>query len=295
MVPPLRSNNPEFIEGPMQEQWIQDLNKVTFYFKEKPMQVKLIITDLDGTAIDSPVTHSISAALARAIQRADDNGIKVSAATGRALIGTRHLFTEMSMKDPVIISGGARIIDPISEDIIWGLDIPEASFNQILEVISDESHQLLWNDFSAEDYLGGAWPKSKLTTSKGIYFFEICYVPEAEAKVLTKKLEAIPDIAVVQSSAWGEGKRDLHIMNKLATKEHAIYELQKMLGITKEETVGVGDGHNDLHIFNAVGHRVAIGNAVPELKAEADQIIGSVKEDGLAKFIEELVSNKGKL
>lgn len=76
------------------------------------------------------------------------------------------------------------------------------------------------------------------------------------------------------------------------TKEHAVAELLKMLAIDKENAVGVGDGHNDLHLFNAVGHKVAMGNAVDEMKQSADVVIGSVQDDGLAKYFEELVEEE---
>ncbi len=257
------------------------------------MKIKAIITDLDGTAVDSPTTHSVSPAVAEAVQNAYKAGIKVCAATGRAMAGARDILIEMAMRDPVIISGGTRIIDPVSGEELWGLDIPEASLELVLKELEGTEYPLVWNDFSASDYFEGGWPKSSFTSVKDIYFFEVCFVPDEEAKELTERISRIDGITVVLSKAWREGATDLHIMNKDATKEHSVYELQKMLGISKEEMVGIGDGLNDLHLFNAVGYKVAMGNAAEELKQQADRVIGDVKDDGIADFINELVKNGG--
>ncbi len=65
-------------------------------------------------------------------------------------------------------------------------------------------------------------------------------------------------------------------------------ELLDRLGVAKQNAIGIGDGHNDIHLFNAVGTKVAMGNAVAELQSVAEQVIGSVKEDGLAAYFETL-------
>jgi len=90
-------------------------------------------------------------------------------------------------------------------------------------------------------------------------------------------------------TAQKPGTRDLHVINSGATKEQAIEELLKMLDVEKEDSIGIGDGHNDLHLFNAVDRKIAMGNAVDDLKNNADEVIGSVKEDGLANFFEKLI------
>lgn len=62
-----------------------------------------------------------------------------------------------------------------------------------------------------------------------------------------------------------------------------------MIDIKKDEIIGVGDGYNDLALFEAVGLKVAMGNGVEELKAKADYITKHVDKDGLADVIEKFV------
>ncbi|HXS15232.1 MAG TPA: HAD hydrolase family protein, partial [Candidatus Saccharimonadales bacterium] len=61
--------------------------------------------------------------------------------------------------------------------------------------------------------------------------------------------------------------------------------------ISTEEIIGIGDGHNDFPLLMACGLKVAMGNAVDDLKAIADYIAPSVDEDGVADVIEKFILN----
>lgn len=257
--------------------------------------IKAVIIDLDGTAVDLPAESEISPAMSLAVKSALAAGIKICAATGRSVNFARPLIQGLNLKDPCVVSGGARIVDPVTEKELWGLDIPRKALEEVFAIVKPTGIRGLWNDHSAEDYYNGALDLSGLLSVGDVYFVELSFVPKEQAPGLRDRLAKVEGIEVIRVGSQREGVIDIHILNKEATKEHAIYELQKMLNITKDECVGVGDGHNDLHLFNAVGHKVAMGNAVPELKAAADRTIGSVSEDGLAAFLNELVDNKGQL
>jgi len=69
------------------------------------------------------------------------------------------------------------------------------------------------------------------------------------------------------------------------TKASAALELKRLLGC--DRLVCFGDGRNDLGLFAAADECYAMANAVPELKAVANCVIGSNTEDGVARWIEE--------
>ena len=64
-------------------------------------------------------------------------------------------------------------------------------------------------------------------------------------------------------------------------KADAIQVVLDHLGIDVADTLGYGDGHNDLEMLQHVAVGVAMGNAVPELLAVADEVTGTAAEDGL--------------
>jgi hydroxymethylpyrimidine pyrophosphatase-like HAD family hydrolase len=147
---------------------------------------------------------------------------------------------------------------------------------------------MIINDFTEADYFEGGFPAGELDTQKELYFAAYIFVPESEAGKIGKELDQIPGISYSLATAQRPGHRDIHITNKVATKEQAVAELRSRIGVEARDCYGFGDAMNDIHLFNAVGRKVAMGNATKELKARADEVIAPVSEDGLAAYLEGL-------
>jgi hydroxymethylpyrimidine pyrophosphatase-like HAD family hydrolase len=79
------------------------------------------------------------------------------------------------------------------------------------------------------------------------------------------------------------------ISNSLATKQHGIIEVARLLNISTKDIIGVGDGYNDFPLLLACGLKIAMGNANEELKKIADFVAPSVEEDGVATVIEKFI------
>ncbi|MCA9324056.1 HAD family phosphatase [Candidatus Saccharibacteria bacterium] len=248
---------------------------------------KLFIFDIDGTVVDSPEQKLPTGRMVAAFEKAKDNYI-MSAATGRPWSFAKDIIQSLTT-DPCIVAGGTQI-RAADGTILWQCDISDESLEQVLDILgSYEGHSLLFNDYEEAAYLDDKGVSVKeLDRTQPIYFLETIFVPEENAYDLKDKLEEIDGITCTMVVAQKPGMKDLHITNEFATKEHAVAELLKIVQIDVDETTGVGDGHNDLHLFTAVKNKVAMGNAVPELKAEADIVIGDVKDDGLAEYLEQL-------
>lgn len=75
------------------------------------------------------------------------------------------------------------------------------------------------------------------------------------------------------------------IMPAGVTKESGVAWVLARLGVGFERVVCFGDDHNDLPLFRRAGHAVAMGNAIPELKAIAHAVTGTNDEDGVAAFL----------
>ena len=58
------------------------------------------------------------------------------------------------------------------------------------------------------------------------------------------------------------------------------------LGLDKSQLVAFGDSGNDLPMRPCVGTFVAVDNASDEVKAIADNVVDSIAEDGVAKWLE---------
>jgi len=252
------------------------------------MQYQAIITDLDGTALDSPQEKIVSVRLAEAVDKLESRGIMVCAATGRAETFAEPVIASMHLRHPAIISGGTRIIEPVSKRELWRCGMNAEQMHAVTDVLRLKSYGCLWNDYSEQDYLSGAWPIDKYDLYDSTYFFEACFIPHDGVDEVVQALEVIPGLSISVAVAQRPHMNDIHISSKDATKEHAIYELEAIINVPKERMIGVGDARNDIHLFNAVGHKVAMGNAVAEVKEMADEVISSVQQDGLAEYFERL-------
>ena len=72
-------------------------------------------------------------------------------------------------------------------------------------------------------------------------------------------------------------------------KVRALKDTFEVLGINQDEVMSFGDAQNDLTMIKWAKVGVAMGNAVDEVKAEADYVTGSNNEDGIADALEKLV------
>ena len=64
------------------------------------------------------------------------------------------------------------------------------------------------------------------------------------------------------------------------------------LGIERSEIACIGDGENDLTMFRVAGMKMAMGNAVEELKRAADIVLPSNEKDGAAEGILRCVNDR---
>jgi Cof subfamily protein (haloacid dehalogenase superfamily) len=81
----------------------------------------------------------------------------------------------------------------------------------------------------------------------------------------------------------------LDITHPLANKGVALSELAKLLALPLEEIGVIGDGGNDIAMFERSGLSIAMGNASPEVRRAADFVTGSNREDGFATAIERFI------
>lgn len=247
------------------------------------MKYKAIIFDLDGTVVPSKRDGMPSANVIKAVHKVQKK-IKLSSASGRSLLTCRDIWKALSLKDPCIINGGSQIINPKTEKIIWEQHLPEGSISKILAVSRGYTDTFAIN---------GTVLNINTNTDKFPKIANIIVafgVKKEDSPALVKKYSQISNIAVHILPSWIEGSFwDIHVTHVLATKKHAIEKLIEILGVDKKEVIGIGDGNNDIPLFESVGYKVAMGNAVEELKSSADFITDTFENDGFAKFLEEKI------
>jgi len=244
-------------------------------------QFKLLITDLDGTAIPMHPDGLPSAAVIEAIKKAQTK-IQVSVATGRPLSMCNHILKLLDIKGLAVVHGGTQIIDTQSLERVWYQPLNLHSMAEIEKACEPYP-------FISE----GDTPDAKLTYETILTgnqdMMVLLFLEQADAQKYLARLKKIKEINPILSHSWTKGKFEIHISHIGASKRHAVEVLLGMLNIEKHEVLAIGDGGNDLPLFEAAGFKVAMGNATDDLKAEADLIAETVENDGLAKVIEKFI------
>lgn len=110
--------------------------------------------------------------------------------------------------------------------------------------------------------------------------------PYENIMTIASRLEA--DNAGSVSAYPDNLRKDLGVLEVFApgvSKAEAVFKMKKTAGV--ERLVVFGDNLNDISMLQAADVGVAVENALPEVKAAADIIIGANHTDAVARFIYE--------
>lgn len=269
-------------------------------FPTSTSQLKMLIADFDGTLAGAE--HIVTPRVKKAVRRWIDSGRFFTIATGRQFLMIDDECKKMDLTDPVIVRGGAEVVDPKNGEILHAEYIQSDIVTKILKFIdqgnlflySIEIDDLIYTNFTIDI------PFPKITFKK-LADFEIRSVPKIhlrpkneknfEQDEFVKKIAHIsPDVHAIatHNSKFGRG---WDITSVKATKLHGIVKVLEHLGLRRENLVGVGDSYNDFPLLEAAHLKVAMGNANDELKAIADVTVPSHEEDGVAHLITKLLEN----
>ncbi len=248
------------------------------------MKYKAIICDVDGTLMHNKIDGVPSEKVTIAVKKAQRK-VHVGLATARSLQFSHHLFDHLSGSGPSILLGGCQIIDSKSRQVLSQHSLSVDTLLAIFTVLRKLKSKFFIDEPEEKFlYTKNYMPKTPINV----------YVPQLTntfADEIKNALAHIPSITIHKATDWGNNRFALNIAHAHATKQHAVLDVAKLLDISTDEIIGIGDGYNDFALLIACGLKVAMGNAVSELKEIADYIAPSVDEDGVADVIERFVLN----
>lgn len=239
--------------------------------------------DVDGTLIQNRRDGIPSPRVTKAIEQAKKR-IHIGVATARPLFLMQEILSHLSLSGPLILNNGAQIIDAHHKKILWEQKIREEDIDPVCAVFQSLKIPIIIHDRNGDHVIA----KQRYDRKSVYNIFSINSSPK-KGQQAAQKLSHIPTIVVHTVSDWEEGKVSIVVSHAQATKQHGIFEVAKILGIETHEIIGIGDGYNDFPLLMACGLKVAMGNAVEELKAIAHYVAPSVDDDGVADVIEKFV------
>lgn len=268
--------------------------------KEKTKKIKLLAVDMDGTCLDR--RSRMSEETIQALKAARDAGMIIVPTTGRNLHCLPHrLAAEKSLYRYVISSNGARVTDCLTGRTLFESMIPREEALHLLRdikgikagitahigceyLIQGRILVMLGHLMFGKDARGVYHVKNmkQVLRSSGqdVEELQLYFLSVLAKRQLQRILALHPLLTCASTSVYME------IFSRNTSKGMALHALAKELGIRKEEIACMGDGENDLYMFQEAGFKMAMGNAVPDLKKKADVILPSNDRNGAARGIQ---------
>lgn len=240
--------------------------------------------DVDGTLIPNKIDGMPSKKVTEAIAQASKK-IHIGVATSRPIFMLEHIFDHLQLDGPSILNAGSQIIDVITKKMLWEQPILNKDVQKIKNYIVENNIKAYINCHD-----NGYLLDKTFNQEKAFLIFTTIAKRDLLEKII-KDLSSIPTIAIHKVNYFTQGEIAILITHASATKQHGIFEVAKILQIEPDEIIGIGDGYNDFPLLMACGLKVAMGNAVEDLKEIADYIAPTVDEDGVADVINRFVLN----
>jgi Cof subfamily protein (haloacid dehalogenase superfamily) len=263
------------------------------------MQYKAIISDLDGTLLNS--NHTVSEYTCATIRDLTDKGVNFFIATGRHYSDIVHLREKLNLDTFFISSNGARVHD-FKGNVVIKHDIEGETVRELLGMSIDKSihvniytndkwlvsreNELVSNFHSNSGFFYNLVDFNKLEDYEAMKIFYVCEDEETLVKLgesIQQKFEGKVDVTF-------SAPKCLEIMKKGISKGTTISDIFAREGICLEDTLAFGDGFNDYEMLKLVGKGLIMGNAHKKLKEALpeNEIIGTNDDHSVAKYLKKI-------
>ncbi len=255
--------------------------------------IDLIALDLDGTLLapDESVSPANRAAIARALAA----GIRVVFVTGRGVDTPIQLSRELGLNLPVICCHGALTKDFGADKTLAHIPVPLAYAKPMVEFAEREGlpiavyvEELFWRIAGGhaymQDMLGPGWREAdsllEVLTEAPTF---IRFLGAEAVGAMQREFGDLP--LNFRYETWHDFV-ECAVLNREASKKTALARLCADFGIASERVLAVGDSRNDVPMLQWSGIGVAMGNALPEVRAAVRYVTATNDQDGVARAIE---------
>ena len=265
--------------------------------------VKAIFIDIDGTLRDS--NRNLTEKTIETIKRVSEKGILVILCSGRPRKYTEEISRKCFASKYIITSNGGNIYDYKQNTILYVNKMDKEAIIKLYEIANPEDVRFIMNVGEGRVVNKVKHPDQEKKLEEDIKEFVYkndivqCTIADSnfdKIKKLVPKIEKVKNVEIKNrhKSLLDEKFKDdktiyCDVANIGSNKGNAVKKLLEILNIKKEETIAIGDDINDLSMFEQVGYKVAVDNAINIVKEKADEITLSNDENGVAVFLDKLI------
>lgn len=264
------------------------------------MDYQVLVLDLDGTLTNSK--KEITAPTKQALLEIQEAGKTVVLASGRPINGVVPLAKELKMNEfggYMLSFNGARITRCSDNEIIYNRTIPQNVIRPIWEYIKTFPDLDLIS-YTDTEILSGIHSNKYVEKESAINNMSVVPVDNfpdflnfpvnkllsaGTPETLEKLIEPLKQKYHGLLSIYRSEPYFLEIMPRNIDKAQSLNKLLNSIGLTADQMICCGDGYNDLSMIEYAGLGVAMENAQPIIKENADFITRSNDEDGILHVI----------
>lgn len=271
-------------------------------YKMSKKKIKVVISDLDGTLLNSD--HTISAYTKSVFQELHKQNFLIIVATGRHHLDAMAIVNNLGFPLYLVTSNGARIHSP-QKELLYSFDMNGESVKSVLALeIDPEITTVLFRET--------VWQTSKTNNKLNAFQKDLVYPPQVVNFADLDDFNAIKiffthedhqKLVDLKDRILETHSDDFHhafslpicleFMDKSVDKSAAIAKILEKEGYSFKEAISFGDGFNDEKMLNAAGIGLIMSNAPENLKSKLPhlEVISSNNEDGVAKYLTEILED----
>ncbi len=260
---------------------------------------RLIAADLDGTLLDN--TYTVAPELLAHVNRSRAGGAELVVATGRLFPAALPFIRDLGVSLPVIASNGAVVKDPVTEELIYQMSLPRELAVEVLRYTDGYRVQRF---VPVRDNFYTDAPEDvsrKYSEALKIRFerrepLEDVVTEDPTMVVIRGREDDIAGLTEKLRAAFGNKVYlanskpfFIDINHPEVSKGAALLNVCRRLGIEPAEVIAIGDGWNDLEMFEVAGIGAAVANAPDSLKEQADYVCENETYMGVIEVIKRFV------
>jgi Cof subfamily protein (haloacid dehalogenase superfamily) len=263
-----------------------------------PSRFRAVFVDLDGTLVGG--ANRVAEADRNALLAARAAGCEVVLCTGRSRISTEPVADQLGFRGWVVLSNGAVAMHLGTREVLYRNHLPTETALDAVRVLlaagappqvyedAVESARILYHpDHPVEIHnpeRQRPWPR--LTESLPFPAISVSsYGPEEHLRPLAERLAADPWPGTFVEQAGTHAVWCLEVHHEASGKGRGLRRVADRLGVPLAATLAIGDHMNDLGMLRAAGLGVAMGSGLPEVRAAAAWVTGSLAECGVAQAL----------
>lgn len=265
----------------------------------KHFPFRAIALDLDGTLTnhDKVVTPRTR----QALLKAQEQGAIIILASGRPTYGIVPVAEclELEKRGGYILSyNGGNIVNTKTGEKLFSQFLPDAVIPILYKYAKEKNHALLGyagneiiTEMPDDQYVKEESRINKMNIRKVDNLLD-ALEPHPTKLLMTgdptdmiKAEEELVEILGEKMDIFRSAPFFLELVPKGIDKAQSLLRLLSKINLTPADLMAFGDGYNDLSMLKLAGVGVAMANAAPEVRADADYVTLSNEEDGVAEAL----------